>query len=157
MSISTAKPATIDSLGLERCGITAADTIHYNLSYEALFSHETQANLTGYEQGHLTTTDAVTIDTGRFTGRSPKDKYIVKHPDSEKNVWWADQGSDNKPINQEIWTHLNTLATTRLNGRTLYVMDGFCGASTDTRLSVRLVTEVAWQAHFFKNMFIWPS
>lgn len=142
---------------LAQTGITSSDAIFRNLSYQELFVHETAESLVGAEQAHLTALDAVTVDTGKFTGRSPKDKYIVKHADSEKNVWWAQEGSDNKPINNATWDHLKDLAVTQLNGKKLYVMDGYCGANPETRLAVRLVTEIAWQAHFFKNMFIRPT
>ena len=143
----------IKSLNLE----TTA-TIHHNLSYDDLFKHETKDTLTGYEKGHLTTLNAVSVDTGKFTGRSAKDKYIVTHPDSEKNVWWEKEGSDNQPLSQDTWNILKDLSKKQLNsGSQLYVVDGFCGANKDTQLSVRLVTEIAWQAHFFKNMFIRPT
>ncbi len=142
---------------LASIGITEAQNVYRNLSYDELFQHETNATLTGYEKGTVTALGAVNIDTGKFTGRSPKDKYIVKNNDSQNTVWWADQGSDNKAITQETWNHLKSLSITQLNNKTLYVMDGFCGANPETRLSVRLITEVAWQAHFFKNMFIRPT
>lgn len=138
-------------------GITDADTIYRNLSYEELFQHETDSSLEGYEKGIVTSLGAVTIDTGKFTGRSAKDKYIVRDSETENNVWWADQGSDNKDITPETWSTLKDLCTSQLNGKKLYVMDGFCGANKETRIAVRLVTEVAWQAHFFKNMFIQPT
>ncbi len=142
---------------LQQLGLQSSQTVFRNLSYDALFQHETSDQLQGAERAHLTALGAVTIDTGKFTGRSPKDKYIVKSPASEKNVWWSNEGSDNKPITQETWNHLKDLAIQQLNGKTLYIMDGFCGANPETRLSVRLVTEIAWQAHFFKNMFIRPT
>ncbi len=149
---------TANFTDLIQAGLTNSTQIFRNLSYDELFQHETNAALTGSEKASVTEFGAVTIDTGKFTGRSPKDKYIVRQGgDSQENVWWSEEGSDNKPITPETWSHLKSLAVTQLNGKTLYVMDGFCGANPETRLSVRLVTEIAWQAHFFKNMFIRPT
>lgn len=145
------------SVNLGELGITTTKNSFRNLDYATLFEHETDPSLTGYEKATLTLQNALTVDTGKFTGRSPKDKYIVKDAQTENTVWWADQGSDNKAITQETWAHLKNLSTTQLTEKTLYIMDGFCGANPETRLSVRLVTEVAWQAHFFKNMFIRPT
>ena len=142
---------------LDKYGISNVKQIYHNLSYEALFEHETSPNLEGYERGYLTNLDAITVDTGKFTGRSAKDKYIVRQAETEDQIWWEEDGSTNKPMSQDAWNHIKQLAVTQLSGKTLYVIDGFCGANKDTRLSVRLVTEVAWQAHFFKNMFIRPS
>ncbi len=145
---------------LKNLGITAGKNIYQNLSYEELFQHETSASLSKEEKGIVSQLGAVAIDTGVFTGRSPKDKYIVKEPSSEQHVWWAMPGrlgSDNKPMTEATWDHLKTITLQQLNGKDLYVMDGFCGANPATRLAVRLVTEVAWQAHFFKNMFIRPT
>jgi len=151
---------TSDQLNLEKLGIVSCQELYYNLSYDALFQHETFPFLEGYERGFVTEFGAVTVDTGKFTGRSPKDKYIVEESSSQGNVWWTNNrpnGSDNKPLSEEAWKHLKEIAVTQLNGKKLYVMDGFCGANKETRLSVRLVTEVAWMAHFFKNMFIRPT
>ncbi len=142
---------------LKKCGINETKEIFHNISYEGLYDHETSAIAQGYEKGIETATGAVAVDTGKYTGRSPKDKFIVETAEAKKNVWWAKDGSDNKPLSIESWQHLKTLATTQLNDKKLYVMDGFCGANPETRLSVRLVTEVAWMAHFFKNMFIRPT
>ena len=141
-------------------GIRKAKEIIYNPDYDLLYSHETDKNLQGYERGYLTDLGAINVDTGIFTGRSPKDKYIVKESNSEKNVWWAEAGkksSDNKPINQEVWEHLKKISAEQLNDKKLYVVDAFCGANTDTRIKVRFVMEVSWQAHFVKNMFIRPN
>ncbi|KLU17237.1 MULTISPECIES: phosphoenolpyruvate carboxykinase (ATP) [Xenorhabdus] len=141
-------------------GIHGVSEIVYNPSYELLFSEETQPTLQGYERGILTNLGAVAVDTGIFTGRSPKDKYIVRDDVTRDTVWWADQGkgkNDNKPLSQETWSHLKGLVTQQLSGKRLFVVDAFCGANTDTRLKVRFITEVAWQAHFVKNMFIRPS
>ncbi|PHM74033.1 phosphoenolpyruvate carboxykinase (ATP) [Xenorhabdus kozodoii] len=141
-------------------GIRDVSEIVYNPSYELLFSEETQPSLQGYERGTLTNLGAVAVDTGIFTGRSPKDKYIVRDDITRDTVWWADQGkgkNDNKPLSQETWSHLKGLVTQQLSGKRLFVVDAFCGANADTRLKVRFITEVAWQAHFVKNMFIRPS
>lgn len=141
-------------------GIKSVKEIIYNPSHELLYEHETDPKLEGFERGQLTTTGAINVDTGIFTGRSPKDKYIVKEPGSEQNVWWAQPGkksSDNKPISTEVWQHLKKLSISQLSNKKLYVVDAFCGANEDTRLSVRFVMEVAWQAHFVKNMFIRPT
>ncbi|GGG04409.1 MULTISPECIES: phosphoenolpyruvate carboxykinase (ATP) [Cysteiniphilum] len=142
---------------LKKCGINETKEIFHNISYEGLYDHETSATAQGYEKGVETATGAVAVDTGKYTGRSPKDKFIVETAEAKKNVWWAKDGSDNKPLSLESWQHLKILSTTQLNDKKLYVMDGFCGANPETRLSVRLVTEVAWMAHFFKNMFIRPT
>ncbi|CDG89049.1 phosphoenolpyruvate carboxykinase (ATP) [Xenorhabdus bovienii] len=141
-------------------GICDVSEIVYNPSYELLFSEETQPSLQGYERGTLTHLGAVAVDTGIFTGRSPKDKYIVRDDVTCDTVWWADQGkgkNDNKPLSQETWSQLKGLVTQQLSGKRLFVVDAFCGANADTRLKVRFITEVAWQAHFVKNMFIRPS
>lgn len=141
-------------------GIHGVSEIVYNPSYELLFSEETQPTLQGYERGTLTNLGAVAVDTGIFTGRSPKDKYIVRDEVTRDTVWWADQGkgkNDNKPLSQETWSHLKGLVTQQLSGKRLFVVDAFCGANADTRLKVRFITEVAWQAHFVKNMFVRPS
>lgn len=145
---------------LAKYGITGASAIYYNLSYDDLFIHETNPELEGYEKGYLTDTGAVTVDTGVFTGRSPKDKYIVKESSSENNIWWAApnrKGSDNKPISEEIWKALVGTSQKELSGKKLYIQDAFCGANENTRLKIRIVTEVAWAAHFVKNMFIRPT
>ncbi|KER03021.1 phosphoenolpyruvate carboxykinase (ATP) [Photorhabdus temperata] len=141
-------------------GIHDVSEIVYNPSYELLFLEETKPSLEGYESGTLTNLGAVAVDTGIFTGRSPKDKYIVRDDITRDTVWWADQGkgkNDNKPLQQETWTHLKGLVTQQLSGKRLFIVDAFCGANADTRLKVRFITEVAWQAHFVKNMFIRPS
>jgi phosphoenolpyruvate carboxykinase (ATP) len=148
-------PASID---LSKYGITNATDVIYNPSYDLLFSEETSADLSGFEQGQNTELNAINVDTGIFTGRSPKDKYIVRDDVTRDTVWWSDQGkNDNHPMNQETWMHLKGLVTTQLSGKRLFVVDTFCGANEDTRLKVRFITEVAWQAHFVKNMFIRPS
>ena len=148
------------TIDLKRYGIENVQEIYHNLSYEELYKHETAAGLQGYEVGEETTLGAINVNTGIFTGRSPKDKYIVKDEVTENTVWWAGanrKGSDNKPINQEIWQALLDNSRKQLNGKKLYVMDAFCGANENTRLKVRVICEVAWQAHFVKNMFIRPT
>ena len=133
--------------------------IFYNLSYDELFQHETDPALEGYERGFVTKTGAVAVDTGIFTGRSPKDKYIVREETSQDNIWWADGNnrSDNKPISEVVWNSLKENTLEQFHGKKLYVMDAFCGANENTRIKIRVITEVAWMAHFVKNMFIRPS
>lgn len=145
---------------LESYGISATKEIYHNLSYDELFKHESNPSLTGFDRCYLTETGAMTVDTGIFTGRSPKDKYIVRNAVSENNVWWASpnrKGSDNHPITPELWKKLSDNSVRQLSGKDLYVQDGFVGANHNTRLAIRIVTEVAWQAHFAKNMFIRPT
>ena len=143
---------------LASLGIRDVAEIVYNPSYELLFEEETHPELEGYEKGVVTELGAVSVDTGIFTGRSPKDKYIVKDDTTCDTLWWSDQGkNDNKAITQEVWTDLKGLVSQQLSGKRLFVVDGFCGANEESRLSVRFITEVAWQAHFVKNMFIRPS
>ena len=152
--------STVRSLGLERLGITTWADLYHNPSYDELFEHETDPGLEGLERGVITASGAVAVDTGRFTGRSPKAKYFVEEETSKKNLWWAGpgrKGSDNKPISKEVWAVLKELAVQQLNGKKLYVIDAFAGAHESSRLNVRVVCEVAWQAHFCKNMFIRPS
>ena len=147
----------IADLALDKVGIASAEALFHNLSYEELFQHETEYTDDDYGKGTVTSSGAVAVDTGRFTGRSPKDKYIVRHPDSEQNVWWSGTGSDNYPMTAEAFAALNATALKQLNGKRLYVMDVFCGANPATRLRIRLITEIAWMAHFAKNMFIRPA
>lgn len=143
---------------LSQYGITNVAEVVYNPSYELLFEEETRPELAGYEKGQVTENGAVAVDTGIFTGRSPKDKYIVRDDTTRDTVWWADQGkNDNKAISPEVWADLKGVVTNQLSNKRLFVVDAFCGANEDTRLAVRFVTEVAWQAHFVKNMFIRPS
>lgn len=147
-------------LNLEKYGIKDVNEIYYNLSFDELFKHETDPSLEGFEKGYVTDLGAITVDTGIFTGRSPKDKFIVKEVTSEKNIWWKNdqrRSSDNKPISEEVWNDLKNLAVKQLSGKKLYVQDGYAGANPDTRLQVRFIMEVAWQAHFVKNMFIRPT
>lgn len=148
------------ALDLAAYGIKDVSEIVYNPSYELLFQEETRSDLSGYERGVVTNMGAVAVDTGIFTGRSPKDKFIVRDDTTRDTIWWADQGkgkNDNKAISPEVWHDLKGLVTKQLSGKRLFVVDAFCGANPDTRLKVRIITEVAWQAHFVKNMFIRPS
>jgi len=143
---------------LESYGIAGTKEIHYNLSYEDLFKHETDPTLVGFERGELTDTGAINVDTGKFTGRSPKDKFIVMDNTSRDTVWWSTQGvNDNRPLKPELWDYLKGIVAKHLSGKKLYVVDAYCGANPETRLKVRFVMEVAWQAHFVKNMFIRPT
>ncbi|GAA0853370.1 phosphoenolpyruvate carboxykinase (ATP) [Aliiglaciecola litoralis] len=145
-------------IDLSVLGITDTSEILYNPSYEQLFAEETDPSLSGYEKGHLTDSGAISVDTGIFTGRSPKDKYIVLDDTTRDTIWWSDQGkNDNKAMSTETWSHLKGLVTKQLSNKRLFIIDAYCGANEDTRLCVRFVTEVAWQAHFVKNMFIRPS
>ena len=145
-------------IDLTKYGIKNASEVVYNPSFDQLFKEETRDDLTGYERGVVTELGAVSVDTGIFTGRSPKDKYIVMDDVSRDTVWWSTQGkNDNKPLKKETWDHLKNLVVDRLSGQRLFVVDAFCGANKDTRLSVRFIVEVAWQAHFVKNMFIRPT
>lgn len=136
---------------------TDSEVVH-NPDYETLFLETTKAELSGFEKGFVTESGAVCVKTGKFTGRSPKDKYIVKDEVTQNTLWWSDQGkNDNKPISQDTWRQLKSLVTQQLSGKRLFVVDAFCGANKDTRMSVRFITEVAWQAHFVTNMFITPT
>lgn len=146
------------SLDLACYGIDNATDVVHNPSYEQLFIEETRGDLSGYEQGIVTDLGAVAVNTGIFTGRSPKDKYIVRNDLTRDTVWWSDQGkNDNQPLSEPVWDELKSLVSTQLSGKRLFVIDAFCGASPATRLAVRFITEVAWQAHFVKNMFIRPN
>lgn len=145
---------------LSEVGIKDTRTVWYNPDYAELFRHETNPSLKGYEKGIISNLGAVAVDTGEFTGRSPKDKYIVQEPSSENHVWWHNKerkSSDNKAITQSVWNELKELSIRQLSGKDLYVIDCFCGTNPDTRMSVRFIMEVAWQAHFVKNMFIRPT
>jgi len=140
-------------------GITGVKEIIYNPSYEKLFEDEMSPELEGFEKGQLSELGAVNVMTGKFTGRSPKDKYIVLDDKTKDTVWWAEQAksSDNKPVDQATWKHCYDLGADQLSGKKLYVVDGYAGANPDSRIKVRFIMEVAWQAHFVKNMFIRPS
>ncbi len=144
---------------LAKAGIKDIKSVQYNPSYEKLYEDETNPALTGYEKGRVTELGAVDVFTGVYTGRSPKDKFIVKDKNNEDKVWWTtpEFKNDNKPATEEAWKACKDLAIKELSGKDLYVVDGFCGANKDTRMAVRFIVEVAWQAHFVRNMFIRPT
>jgi phosphoenolpyruvate carboxykinase (ATP) len=145
---------------LHDLGITGYHEVSYNTSYEELYQAELDKNLEGFEKGYLTELGAVNVMTGKFTGRVPKDKFIVKDAVTEDTIWWTSDvaKNDNKPTSQKVWSELKEIATKQLSSsKKLYVVDAFCGANENSRLKVRFVMEVAWQAHFVKNMFIRPT
>ena len=144
---------------LSKYGITGTPEIVYNPSYEQLFEEETKADLEGYEVGKETELGAVDVFTGVYTGRSPKDKFIVMDENSKDTVWWTtdEYKNDNHPASEEAWATVKEIAKKELSNKKLYVVDGFCGANKDTRMAVRFIMEVAWQAHFVRNMFIKPT
>lgn len=145
---------------LSTLGITDVSELVYNPSFDRLYQDELDPSLEGFEKGYLSDLGAVNVFTGEYTGRSPKDKFIVMDDVSRDTVWWNGQRgakNDNKPITQETWGELKATVTKQLTGKKLYVVDGFCGANMDTCLKVRFIMEVAWQAHFVKNMFIRPT
>ena len=146
-------------LDLTQYGITGSTVLYHNPSYEQLFEEETKPGLTGYEKGQVTELGAVNVMTGIFTGRSPKDKYIVDDAQSHDNVWWTSEEykNDNHPMSEEVWGKVKDIAKKELSNKNLYVVDAFCGANKATRLAVRFIVEVAWQAHFVENMFILPT
>ena len=147
------------NLDLTKYGINDVKEIIYNPSYEQLFEDETDPALEGYDKGQVTELGAVNVMTGIYTGRSPKDKFIVMDDVSKDTVWWTtpDYPNDNHPASEETWAACKKLALDELSGKKLYVVDCFCGANKDTRMAVRFIVEVAWQAHFIKNMFIKPT
>ncbi len=149
----------MSKIDLSKYGITGVTEIVHNPSYEELFVAEMDPSLEGFEKGQLTELDAVNVMTGIYTGRSPKDKFIVMDENSKDTVWWTSDAfkNDNHPCSVESWKALKDLAVKELSNKKLYVMDVFCGANADTRMAIRFIMEVAWQAHFVKNMFINPS
>jgi len=149
----------MEKTDLAKYGIQDVKEIIYNPSYEKLFEEEMRPELNGFEKAQLTELDAVNVMTGIFTGRSPKDKYIVKDDTTRDTIWWntPEAPNDNKPVTTEVWNELKENTVKQLSGKRLFVMDTFCGANPDSRLKVRFITEVAWQAHFVKNMFIRPT
>ena len=146
-------------IDLTKYGITDATEIVYNPSYEMLFEEETKPELEGFDKGQVTELDTVNVMTGIYTGRSPKDKFIVMDENSKDTVWWTSDAfkNDNHPMTQETWKTVKDLAIKQLTGKRLFVVDAFCGANKDTRMAIRFIVEVAWQAHFVKNMFIVPT
>jgi phosphoenolpyruvate carboxykinase (ATP) len=144
---------------LAHYGITGSKEIHYNPTYEDLYKWEMNPSLTGYDKGQETELGAVNVMTGIYTGRSPKDKFFVMDDISRDTIWWnsPEYPNDNKPVTPKTWDALKILATKELSNKELYVVDAFCGANANTRLKIRFIMEVAWQAHFVRNMFIRPS
>jgi phosphoenolpyruvate carboxykinase (ATP) len=149
----------IRALDLEKYGITGASEIVYNPSYDVLYNEETKTDLEGFEKGVVTEMGAVNVMTGVFTGRSPKDKWIVKDDVTRDTIWWTSDAAknDNKPISEDVWVDLKKLVVDELSNKRLFVVDTFCGSNEDSRMKVRFITEVAWQAHFVTNMFIRPT
>ena len=147
------------TIDLSKYGILGAKEVIHNPSYEALFEAETDPTLEGYEKGQLTELGAVNVMTGVYTGRSPKDKFIVMDENSKDTVWWTSDEfkNDNHPCTEETWKELKEIAVKQLSDKKLYVVDVFCGANKDTRMAIRFIMEVAWQAHFVTNMFITPT
>ena len=148
--------ATID---LSKYGITDVKEVVYNPSYETLFEEETKPELTGFDKGVVTEMGAVNVMTGVYTGRSPKDKFFVMDETTKDTIWWTsdEYKNDNKPVTEAAWAELKKIASKELSNKKLYVVDTFCGANENSRLKIRFIMEVAWQAHFVKNMFIRPT
>ena len=146
-------------INLSKYGITGTTEIVHNPSYEMLFEEETKPELEGFDRGQVTELDTVNVMTGIYTGRSPKDKYIVMDENSKDTVWWTSDAfkNDNHPMSEETWQIVKNLAKEELSNKRLFVVDAFCGANADTRMAIRFIVEVAWQAHFVKNMFIAPT
>ena len=146
-------------LDLTQYGIVGTTEIVHNPSYEVLFAEETKAELTGFDKGQETELGAVNVMTGVYTGRSPKDKFIVDDAQSHDNVWWTSEeyNNDNKPMSEATWAVVKDIAIKELSNKRLFVVDAFCGTNPDTRIAVRFIVEVAWQAHFVTNMFIQPT
>ncbi len=146
-------------IDLTKYGITGTTEVFYNPTYEVLFNHEMDPSLTGFDKGQETELGAINVMTGEFTGRSPKDKFIVDDKNSHDTIWWTsdEYKNDNKPVTEAAWAELKKLAVKELSNKKLYVVDGFCGTHKDTRMKIRFIMEVAWQAHFVTNMFIRPK
>ncbi len=146
-------------IDLAKYGILGTTEIVHNPSYDVLFEEETRTDLVGYEKGQVSELGTVNVMTGIYTGRSPKDKYIVMDENSKDTVWWTsdEYKNDNHPISEEVWADLKKTALAELSNKRLFVVDAFCGANEDTRMAIRCIVEVAWQAHFIKNMFIQPT
>ncbi len=146
-------------IDLTKYGITGTTEIVYNPSYELLFEEETKPELEGFEKGQVSELGAVNVMTGIYTGRSPKDKFIVMDENSKDTVWWTtdEYKNDNHPASEETWAAVKDIAIKELSDKRLFVVDAFCGTNADTRMAIRFIMEVAWQAHFVKNMFITPT
>ena len=143
-------------IDLSKYGITGTTEVVYNPSYELLFEEETKPELEGFEKGQESELGAVNVMTGVYTGRSPKDKFIVMDENSKDTVWWTsdEYKNDNHPATEEAWAAVKDIAIKELSNKRLFVVDAFCGANKDTRMAIRFIVEVAWQAHFVTNMFI---
>src|SRR5574344_2119509 len=146
-------------IDLSKYGIKRVSEVLYNPTYEVLYNEEVKPSLEGYDKGQVTELGAINVMTGVYTGRSPKDKYIVMDKNSKNTVWWTSEEykNDNHPMSEEVWATVKDLAVKELCNKNLYVVDAFCGANKDTRMAVRFIVEVAWQAHFVTNMFIKPT
>ena len=146
-------------IDLSKYGIKGTTEILYNPTYEVLYNEETKPGLEGYDKGQVTELGAINVMTGVYTGRSPKDKYIVMDKNSKDTVWWntPEYPNDNHELSEKAWKELKNFAVKELSGKRLFVVDGFCGTHKDTRMKVRFIMEVAWQAHFVTNMFIRPQ
>lgn len=153
------KSYKMSNLDLSKYGINGVTEILHNPSYEELFREETKPELEGYEKGQVTELGAVNVMTGVYTGRSPKDKFFVMDDTTRDTIWWTsdEYKNDNKPVTQEAWTEIKKIATKELSNKRLFVVDSFCGANENSRLKIRFIMEVAWQAHFVTNMFIRPT
>lgn len=149
----------MSKIDLSKYGITGVTEIVHNPSYDQLFAEETKPGLQGFEKGQVTDMGAVNVMTGVYTGRSPKDKFFVKDAVTENTIWWTsdEYKNDNKPISEKSWKVLKDIATDELSKKRLFVVDTFCGANENSRLKIRFIMEVAWQAHFVTNMFIRPT
>ncbi|MBQ4417715.1 MAG: phosphoenolpyruvate carboxykinase (ATP), partial [Butyrivibrio sp.] len=147
------------NIDLSKYGITGTTEIVYNPSFDFLYEEELKPELEGFEKGQVSELGAVNVMTGIYTGRSPQDKYIVMDENSKDTVWWTsdEYKNDNHPMTEETWATVKDLAAKELSGKRLFVVDAFCGANKDTRMAIRFIMEVAWQAHFVKNMFIIPT
>ncbi len=147
------------NIDLTKYGITGTTEIIHNPSYEVLYAEETKPELEGFEKGQESELGAVNVMTGIYTGRSPKDKFIVMDENSKDTVWWTsdEYKNDNHPASEETWAAVKDIAIKELSSKRLFVVDAFCGANKDTRMAIRFIMEVAWQAHFVKNMFIIPT
>ena len=149
----------MEEINLSKYGISGTTEIVYNASYEQLFEEETKPELAGFEKGQESELGAVNVMTGEYTGRSPKDKFIVLDENSKDTMWWTSDEfkNDNKPASQEAWETVKKIALEELSDKRLFVVDAFCGTNKDTRMAIRFIVEVAWQAHFVTNMFIKPT
>ena len=149
----------MSKIDLSKYGITGVTEIVHNPSYERLFEEETKPGLQGFEKGQLTDMGAVNVMTGVYTGRSPKDKFFVMDDTTKDTIWWTsdEYKNDNKPLSQQSWKVLKEIADKQLSDKRLFVVDTFCGANENSRLKIRFIMEVAWQAHFVTNMFIRPT